>query len=69
MMTFDLQGRPFVTLTNLLKVLHLVGTGGEANVRIESGEVRVNGVVATEKRKKLRAGDKVAFGKELIEVK
>lgn len=66
MMTFDLQEHPFVTLSNLLKVLHLVGTGGEANVRIESGEVRVNGVVATEKRKKLRAGDKVEFGKEVI---
>lgn len=69
MTTFDLQGHPFVTLTNLLKVLHLVGTGGEANIRIESGEVRVNGAVATEKRKKLRAGDKVEFGKMVILVK
>ncbi len=69
MTTFDLQGHPFVTLTNLLKVLHLVGTGGEANIRIESGELRVNGVVATEKRKKLRAGDKVEFGKVVIEIR
>lgn len=61
MLTFDLQDHPFITLTNLLKVLRLVGSGGEANMRIVGGEVRVNGAVTTEKRKKLRAGDRVEF--------
>lgn len=68
MQTFELKDHPFITLTNLLKVLHLVGSGGEANMRIVAGEVRVNGVVATEKRKKLRAGDTVIFEGQTIEI-
>lgn len=69
MTTFDLQGRPFVTLTNLLKLLHLTGTGGEANLRIAGGEARVNGAVVTEKRKKLRPGDRVEFSGQQIEIR
>ena len=68
-MDFELQGHDHITLNNLLKVLHLVGTGGEANIRISNGEVRVNGAVETQKRKKLRAGDKVEFQKTTIEIR
>jgi len=67
-MEFELQGHDHITLNNLLKVLHLVGTGGEANIRISNGEVRVNGAVETQKRKKLRAGDKVEFQKTVITI-
>ena len=68
-MEFELQGQDHITLNNLLKVLHLVGTGGEANIRISNGEVRVNGAVETQKRKKLRAGDVVEFGKAVIAIR
>ncbi len=68
-MEFDLNGHEFITLNNLLKVLNLVGTGGEANIRIEIGEVKVNGVVETQKRKKLRPGDVVNFQKAVITIK
>ncbi len=61
MTEFELQGHPFITLTNLLKATGLVGTGGEANLYIVDGDVQVNGVVETQKRKKLRAGDEVVF--------
>jgi len=67
-MEFNLQGQDHITLNNLLKVMHLVGTGGEANIRISNGEVRVNGAVETQKRKKLRAGDKVEFQKTVITI-
>lgn len=67
-MEFELQGHDHITLNNLLKVLHLVGTGGEANIRISNGEVQVNGAVETQKRKKLRAGDKVEFQKTVITI-
>ncbi|MCC6410728.1 MAG: RNA-binding S4 domain-containing protein, partial [Saprospiraceae bacterium] len=50
--TFSLDGYPYIMLNNLLKVLHLVGTGGEANIRITEGEVTVNGLVEMQKRKK-----------------
>jgi ribosome-associated protein len=68
-MEFELQGQDHITLNNLLKVLHLVGTGGEANIRISNGEVRVNGAVEMQKRKKLRAGDKVTFAKTDITIR
>ena len=61
MTEFPLQGHQFITLTNLLKATGLVGTGGEANLYIVDGDVKVNGVVETQKRKKLRAGDEVEF--------
>jgi ribosome-associated protein len=67
-MEFELQGHDHITLNNLLKVLHLVGTGGEANIRISNGEVQVNGAMETQKRKKLRAGDKVEFQKTVITI-
>jgi ribosome-associated protein len=60
-MTFQLRDNDFIPLNNLLKVLQLVGTGGEANIRIEDGEVRVNGVIESQKRKKIRPGDVVEF--------
>lgn len=67
MIDFELKGHDFIALNDLLKVLHLVGTGGEANMRITSGEVRVNDAVETQKRKKLRAGDIIVFqGKSIV---
>ncbi len=68
-MEFNLNGHEHIALNNLLKVLGLVGTGGEANVRIENGEVKVNGAVETRKRRKLRAGDTVEYEKNSITVK
>lgn len=58
---FEIKGNAFIPLNDLLKVMHLVGSGGEANARITAGEVRVNGLPETQKRKKLRAGDAVSF--------
>lgn len=67
MQDFHLEGHSFITLNNLLKAAHLVGTGGEANIRITEGEVAVNGAVELQKRKKLRAGDTVLFqGKTIV---
>ena len=68
MRTFELQGHEFIELNKLLKILRLVGTGGEANVRIEQGEVKVNNETETQKRKKLRPGDKVQFENQEITI-
>ena len=57
----DLQGHEFIELNKLLKLLRMVGSGGEANSRIENGEVMVNGVMEKRKRNKLRPGDVVLF--------
>jgi len=67
-MKFPLQDHDHITLNNLLKVLNLVETGGEANVRITSGEVKVNGTIELQKRKKLRPGDIIEFQKQKITI-
>lgn len=67
-LTFQLDDQEYIQLNNLLKVTHLVSTGGEANIRIDNGEVKVNNAVETQRRKKLRVGDKVVFGKNTINV-
>ncbi len=61
METFELNGREYIELNKLLKIMHLVETGGEANLCIEYGEVTVNGVVEMRKRNKLRDGYVVDF--------
>lgn len=56
----------FIKLQDLLKLANLVGTGGEAKIVIQNGDVSVNGEVCTMRSKKIRPGDTVAFdGKEL----
>lgn len=51
-----------VRLDDFLKREGLVGTGGEAKVLIQAGEVIVNGEVDTRRRKQLHDGDVVTFG-------
>ena len=56
----------FIKLQDLLKLANLVGTGGEAKIVIQNGDVSVNGEVCTMRGKKIHPGDTVAFdGKEL----
>jgi ribosome-associated protein len=66
MTTFNLHEHPFIELNKLLKISNLVGSGGEAKLRIRDGEATVNGQVETQVRKKLQAGDRVVFGGETI---
>ncbi|WP_420318655.1 RNA-binding S4 domain-containing protein [Ekhidna sp.] len=68
MQTFELEGYEFVELNKLLKIMQLVGSGGEAKQYIDEGLVLVNGEVETQRRKKLRKGDKVEFNQEQIQI-
>lgn len=56
--TFSVRGE-YITLGQLLKVLDLVPTGGQAKMVIQSGEVKVNGEVEIRRGKKLYPGDTV----------
>ena len=67
-MVFQLRDHDHIPLNNLLKVLNLVETGGEANICISNGEVKVNGQLETQKRKKLRPGDTVEFDGHRISI-
>jgi ribosome-associated protein len=53
-----------MTLGQALKASGIAGTGGEAKVLIQYGEVRVNGEVETRRGRKLQAGDVVEVGDE-----
>ncbi len=69
MKTFEINEKGYIELNKLLKALNLVETGGEAHIRIDAGEVKVNGVVEWQRRKKLRPGDMVAIDKEKVQIK
>jgi ribosome-associated protein len=61
-----LQTEPTIQLDQFLKLNGLVGTGGQAKRVIQGGEVLLNGVVETRRKKKLKAGDKVVFAGETL---
>jgi ribosome-associated protein len=57
-----------ITLGQALKAAALVGTGGEAKMLVQSGEVVVNGEVETRRGRRLWAGDVVEVGDERVEI-
>lgn len=48
-------------LDQFLKLHGLVGSGGQAKLMIQGGEVLVNGEVETRRRRKMHPGDIVHF--------
>jgi S4 domain protein yaaA len=59
----------FIKLDQLLKWVNLTGSGVEAKMFIQNGEVKVNGVVETRRGKKIYDGDIVEFAGEKITVR
>ena len=59
---------PTIQLDQFLKLAGLVGTGGQAKIVIQAGEVLLNGVVETRRKKKLHPGDVVTFSGQTLEV-
>ena len=55
-------------LGQALKAAGLVETGVDAKYAIEDGLVKVNGEVATQRGKKLHAGDVVSYDGETIKI-
>ncbi len=49
----------YITLGQLLKVVGVIGTGGEAKVYLAANVVQVNGEPEQRRGRKLRAGDVV----------
>lgn len=59
--------QPAVKLDQFLKFQGLVATGGEAKLRIQRGDVRVNGTIETRRGRQLALGDAVTIdGQELL---
>jgi len=57
-----------IRLDQFLKLNNLTGSGGEAKVLIQSGEVQVNGEVETRRRRQLKPGDVVELAGERVTV-
>lgn len=68
MKTFSLEGRPFITLNNLLKVEGMTDSGAAAKQAVADGLVRVDGQVELRKRCKIVAGQVVAFANETVAI-
>lgn len=59
----------YITLGQALKAANIVGTGGEAKILIQGGEVRVNGEIETRRGRKLHEGDVVEVWEERLEIR
>lgn len=53
-----------ISLNDALKLAGLAGTGGQAKMLIQSGQVKVNGEVETRRKRKLREGDVISVGED-----
>ena len=60
--------KPVIRLDDFIKRSGLVGTGGEAKMYIQAGDVTVNGSVEIRRRKQLALGDKVCLLGEVLTV-
>jgi len=58
----------FIKLGQALKAAGLVGSGIEAKIVIQDGEVMVNGETDTRRGRKLYSGDVVTYNGEKIEI-
>ena len=58
-----------LSLGQALKAANLVGSGGEAKVLIQAGEVVVNGEVETRRGRTLQREDVIEVGNERLEVR
>lgn len=67
MKIIELTRQP-VELFKILKFEGLVDSGGEAKAVINDGQVKVNGVVETRKRKQIVSGDVIEFGASKVRV-
>jgi len=67
-MKFNLNGAEYIELIKLLKLLRIAESGGHAKIMVEEGEVKLNGLVESRKRAKLRVGDVVETAGKRINI-
>ena len=66
-MIVEVRGE-YIQLDQVLKTTGLCHSGGFAHAEIEAGKVMVDGVVETRKRAKLRPGQQVVYGGEVVDL-
>ena len=58
----------YIKLDALLKLANTVGSGGEAKLAIQEGQVQLNGEPCLQRGRKIRPGDVVLFAGQEISV-
>ncbi|WP_107668678.1 RNA-binding S4 domain-containing protein [Cyanothece sp. BG0011] len=64
----DKKSSNMIRLGQFMKWQNLVQSGGEAKIRIQGGEVMVNGCIETRRGRQLTSGDRVTFNGQNYEV-
>jgi ribosome-associated protein len=64
---FKIKGE-YIQLNQLLKVIGWCDSGGAANILIDHGEVKVNGVVELRRRNKIFSGFKVEYDSKAVTI-
>jgi len=59
----------YIKLDSLLKYVSIASTGGEAKYLIKSGEITVGKDICLQRGKKIRPGEIVRYGKNVILIK
>jgi len=65
---FSLEGRPYIELCDLLKIMGFCSSGGIAKKLIADGNVTVDGNIECRKRCKIRNGQAVTFDNNHITI-
>lgn len=65
---FNLEGREFIALCNLMQLAGMCSSGGMAKMLVADGRVTVDGQVELRKRCKISPGQVVAFEGQQIAV-
>ena len=58
----------FIKLGQAMKLAGMVGSGVDANMLIQDGQVEVNGEVEYQRGKKLHEGDVITFNGESVQI-
>ena len=68
MQEFSLGAKEFIPLCDLLKLVGLCQSGGQAKMFIAEGQVKVDGVIETRKRCKIKENQIIEFMEQKIKV-
>ena len=60
--------QPMIRLDQFLKAQGIVGTGGQAKLLIQAGQIKVNGQVETRRRRQLHHTDVVQYEGQTLTV-
>lgn len=68
MIEFSLKGKEFIALCDLLKIVGICESGGQAKALIAESAVKVDGALELRKRCKIREGQVAELGDKKVKV-